>query len=222
VDNYPKQYFKCLFAAILLFVLNALPFSLYAEEAGTNENETIYLMPQVTVIGKPIDTLSATEIIDQELIEKLPGGDGFITDLLTTVPGVLFSEGENDSKTGGEITPAEISISGGRAHENNIMLDGLSINNFISPDSTTDNVSDIPSHSQEYFIPEHLIKDFTVYRSNIPARYGGFTGGVIIANTKDPEPELTGEIGYATTHSDWGNFFIDSSNQEEFSNSTSS
>lgn len=221
MKNLINAYRYC-FILALMWTPFIFPAPAFADEDLTPESEVVHVMPKVTVTGKQTDSLSTTKIIDQELIKMLPGGSKFMTDLLTTVPGVLFPENHNNSKTGGEISPAEISISGGRANENNFMLDGVGINNFISPGSSIDTVSDIPSHSQEYFIPEHLIKDITVYRSNIPVRYGSFTGGVVIANTKDPEPEFTGELNYKTTRSDWGHFFIDSAEQNEFEHSTNS
>ena len=215
-----RQLIKSVLIATLLLLFPMLVA--HAETIAEDKAETIPVMPKVTVTGSQTDLQTTSATIDSELIEKLPSSNGTLSELLQTMPGVQFPEGANNSKTGGEIRPSEISISGGRVTDNNFLVDGNGINNVIDPNNTVETSNDIPAHSLNYFIPEHLIKDITVYRSNVPARYGGFSGGVVIANTKDPEPEFTGDITYKTTRSEWGQFYISHDDEEDFQNSTSS
>ncbi len=168
-----------------------------------------------------MENLSVTVIRDQDIIESLPAGNGNLNDLLETVPGVQFSEKYHNSFQAGEIKPPEISISGGRPGDNKYILDGVGFNSYFDPNVTNKSyIHDIPGHSQEFFLPAHLIESVTIYRSNIPARYGGFTGGVEIVETKDPETKIGGELSYKTTRDEWTHFYIDPHYEEDFYTST--
>ncbi len=196
-----------------------------AEDSYDNASKKIINLPKlpaVTVVASPIDSLTSSEIIDRGIIEKLPSRNGNVTELLKNVPGVQFSESANNSKTGGEIKPPEISISGGRTADNIYIFDGISISSKLDPDFTVvSNRDNIPGHSQRVFLLDHLVEEVSVLRSNIPASYGNFSGGVVEAKSIDPEPVVTGEISFRMTRSEWGKFFIDSENKEEFFNSNS-
>lgn len=179
-------------------------------------------MPKVTVTGKPIDTLTSTETIDSELLKKTPSGNGNISERLEILPGVQLSENHNNSRSGGEIEPTDLSISGGRSADNNYIFDGSSISSSLDPDFTgTHNYDNIPGHSQRLFLLDHLVDEISVLKANIPASYGDFTGGVVEIKSINPEPEFTGEISYRTTRSDWGQFYLDPDSEEDFYNSTS-
>jgi len=164
--------------------------------------------------------LTTSETIDKELIEKLPGTNGNVTELLKNIPGVQLSESLDNSRTGGEIRPPEISIAGGRTADNNFIIDGGTNNSVLDPDFTSyHNTENIPGHSQRIFLLDHLVEEVTVYRSNIPARYGSFTGGVVDVKTTDPDTEFGGEIGYRRTRSHWGQIYINPEDEEDFYNS---
>jgi len=181
-----------------------------------------YVMPVIHVEAARIEPTAGMTIIDKEMIESLPSSDGNLTDLLKTVPSIQFSEDYENSKTGGEIRPAEISIAGGRPEDNNYLLDGTSNNSLLDPTySNISNESNIPGHSQEMFILDHLIESIKVLRANIPVRYGGFSGGVVDTKTIDPATVFGGSISYNMTRSTWGKFHISPDDQEDFYNSTS-
>lgn len=213
-----------IYTTFLCIVSVAIGFShVYAEEISTTELEDIPILPKITVSKAHIDNLTSAEVISRDVIDKLPSNNATVTELLKTVPGVQFSESLNDSRTGGEIKPPEISISGGRTVDNSYIFDGVNLNSLSDPDfSSVHNYDNLPGHSQRMFLLDHLVEDITVLRSNIPARYGNFTGGVVEIKSIDPEPEITGEISYRTTRSDWGQFYIDPDDEEEFRNSTDS
>ena len=192
-----------------------------ADNTSFSTIESTPTLPTITIISQPIASLTKTEIIDQEFIRKLPNSNGSLTEILKIVPGVQFSEDFENSKTGGEIKPPEVSISGGRPEDNNYILDGTGNNSLLDPAyKNIHNTDNIPGYSQELFIFDHLIDNIKVLRANIPARYGGFTGGVIKAKTIDPASEFGGRVSYRMTNSAWGKFHIDPDDKEAFYNST--
>ncbi len=218
----PKS--KQLTAKLVCILLLFIPQIVCADNSQTELPATtasLPVMPTVHVEAMRIAPTTGTTIIDKEMIEKLPRNNGNLTDLLETVPGVQFAEGFESSKTGGEIRPAEVSIAGGRTEDNNYILDGAGNNSLLDPAySDIKNADNIPGHSQELFLLDHLIDNLTVLRANIPARYGGFTGGIIEVETIDPESELGGRLSYDMTRSAWGKFHINSDDKEVFYNSS--
>lgn len=177
-------------------------------------------LPEITVVDTSAITTSGSSVLDRQTLQSLPQGDGAITDLLKVLPGIQFSEADNSSLTGGEILPAEISISGGRVYDNNFMIDGISNNSLLDPTSNNPHhFDDIPGHSQELFLDSSLIESVTVQRSNISARYSGFTGGVVDMNTRNPAEKFGGEISFRTTRSEWTSFNIDREDREGFEKS---
>lgn len=226
-----KFHIDSIFSAMLILAISLLSSQItYAEDQNS-----IPVMPKVTVTGRQIDTLTSSQTIDRELIEELPSSNGNINELLKAVPGVQFSESIDNSKTGGEIRPLELSVSGGRTSENNYRFDGIPNNSSLDPDFTKDdNIDNIPGHSNSLFILDHLVEEVSVLSGNIPAKYGNFTGGVVEVKSIDPEDEFGGEIAFRFTRSDWGQFYIDPAIDpeteteedkleeiEEFKNSTS-
>jgi hypothetical protein len=215
-----RQWAYKLFYILLLFIPQMVT-------ADNNQTEVpaataaLPVMPDIHVEAVRIAPTAGMTIIDREMIESLPGSNGNLTELLQTVPGVQFSEDFENSNIAGEIRPAEISIAGGRPEDNNYILDGTGNNSLLDPAYT--NILDadnIPGHSQELFILDHLIDDIRVLRANIPVRYGGFSGGVIDTETINPEAELGGQISFDMTRSAWGKFHIDPDDKESFYNST--
>jgi len=174
-------------------------------------------LPEITVIDSPEVTTAGKSVLDRETIAILPQGDGSITDLLKILPGIQFGETSNSSLTGGEILPAEISISGGRVYDNNFMIDGLGNNSLLDPLSSNPySITAVPGHSQELFLDSSLLETVVVQRSNISARYDGFTGGVIDMETRNPAKEFGGQIGYRTTRSEWTSFHVEHEDREDF------
>lgn len=218
-----KKIYNSFIVALFLLSSCCLNFhQAHAEEASDIESDSIPVMPKITVMGTNTDTFTATQVIDQDLIDKLPSSNGNINELLQIVTGVQFSESNDDSRTGGEIKPPEISVSGGRTADNSYLFDGTSINSLLDPDFTdVTNYDNVPGHSQRFFLHDHLVEEVSVLRANIPAKYGSFTGGVVEVKSIDPEPEISGELSYRTTRSVWGQFHIDQDEEEDFYDSDS-
>lgn len=182
-------------------------------------------LPETVVTGKldpagidpGVASGAGRSVLDRRQIDMLPQGDGNVTDLLRVLPGIQFSEGENSSLRGGEILPAQISISGGRVYENNFLLDGLGNNNILDPlFDRPESITDVPGHSQELFPDLSIVDEISVYRSNIPARYSGFTGGVIEAQTRDPAARFGVRLSARSTRSEWSSFQVERADREGF------
>ncbi len=174
-------------------------------------------LPDITVVDSSHMSTPGQSVLSRETLESLPQGDGAITDLLKVLPGIQFSETDNSSLTGGEILPAEISISGGRVYDNSFLIDGFGNNSLLDP--TSDNPAsstDVPGHSQQLFLDSSLVESITLFRSNISARYSGFTGGVVDVETRDPEGRFGGEVSLRSTRSEWTSFYVDREDRGAF------
>lgn len=160
---------------------------------------------------------------DRQHLQRLPINKGHYTSLLRLHPAVQFDDSQLNSRTPGEIDPADISINGAKFWQNQFMLDGVSINNDINPGerSTTANSSltDIPGNrSQGLALDVDLLENLNVLDSNISAEYGGFNGGVIDAITRAPSKNLKGSLSTSMTRSSWSRYHIDNRTRQSFFN----
>lgn len=174
-------------------------------------------LPDIIVLDTSANPTSGTSILERNTIDVIPHGDGNVTDLLRVLPGIQYSESERSSLTGGEILPAEISISGGRVYENNFLIDGIGNNSLLDPlEDNPMSVTQVPGHSQEMFLDTSLIDSVTVQRSNVSARYSGFTGGVVEMETRDPAKTFGLKLSGRSTRSEWTSFHIEREGRDDF------
>ncbi|SHJ92436.1 Outer membrane receptor proteins, mostly Fe transport [Desulfatibacillum alkenivorans DSM 16219] len=180
-----------------------------AGEDAAQAPQVAYTMEAVVVKDKASSSATGESVIDQDLLQNLPAGNGSINEMLKVLPDIQFSEDSRSSLTGGEILPPNVSISGGRFYENNFSIDGIGNNSLLDPAADNPNtMNDVPGHPQEFFLDADLVEQIKVYDSNVPASYGGFTGGVVDATTKRPGLRYSGSVKYRTTRSDWASFHI--------------
>ena len=127
---------------------------------------------------------SATIVISAKFIQAKGNSD--IGTLLRINPNVQFDDSAfASSNRMGEIRPANISINGGQYYQNLLQLDGTSFNNDIDPQATNPHdLADVPSATQGIALDTELIGQLTVYDSNVPAAFGGFSGGVVDAESR--------------------------------------
>jgi hypothetical protein len=215
--------------ALVVILLATLFTSVSAIEADPAESpgvgkevvasEEIQTLGQVTVVGQVEDALTVSETISREKLDSLPQKNGSINEALSTLPGIQLGEFHRTSDNAGEILPPDLSISGGRIYENNFTIDGFSNNSLLDPTyRDIDNNDNVPGHPQKSFLHPSLVENITVYRANIPAKYGNFTGGVVDVATRDPSGAFGGEISLHHTRSEWTEFHKDSDRDEEYSN----
>ncbi|MCB9480513.1 MAG: TonB-dependent receptor [Desulfobacteraceae bacterium] len=210
---------QCLFSKtrlIAVFII-LLPVLISAEES----NEIFYL-PEVVVTESDQMKNTGNSEYKEDLIEKIPVSNSSVTEILKLKPSVRFSNEENSPLTSGEILPEEISISGGKFYDNSFTLDGSSIGSFLDPVSSDPrSITDVPGYSTMIFTDPFLLKSIKIYENDIPAKYGGFTGGVIACETKKPSDKFKGRLKFITTRSEWTSFNFKGNLKNEFKSSTS-
>lgn len=205
-----------MFFACLLSIGMTVPFPAVAEETAIPPTE----METVTVTGTAEDLLSGTSTLSGTTLRQLPLKNGGITEAITVLPHVQAGEAQRTSEQAGEILPPLISISGARPYENYFSIDGIGLGSLLDP--LADNIfkSDgVPGHPQRLFVHRDLVDSVTVYDSNVPARFGGFLGGVVDAKTRNPATTPGGSVNYRTTRDDWARQHIDDEREDDFDNS---
>lgn len=196
----------------------------YADEPQEPEEVLETIVVQESSFSQQIGTQKLTE----REIAQMPTRNGNITELLKSNPNVRFSKSSNQGNTGGEIRPDEISFHGEKYYNNNFILDGMSNNDNLNPGASLSARNN--DAAQAYGLPEggtqsmwidsSLLKSVEVFDSNVSAKFGNFTGGVINAELKDPDFNRwnTGRIYYRTTRSSWASLYAPEKKEDDFEN----
>lgn len=200
-----------------------------AEEVTSNkiEQQSEESNDTITVRSTPTSQSMGTQIITSDQIEKYPTGNGTITELLKHNPNVRFANETDSSLNPGEIAPENVSFHGEKFYNNNFMIDGLSNNNTVNPGNKNGSLmvdpdgyspTDLPSGgTQSFWINSELIDQLEVFDSNVAAKYGDFTGGVVDARLKDPSLErASGKVSWRTGRDSWTRYHVDESKRESF------
>ncbi|MFJ5465407.1 TonB-dependent receptor plug domain-containing protein [Pectobacterium sp. CHL-2024] len=185
----------------------------------------------ILVRSTPTSQSMGTQILNAEQIKKMPTGNGSVTELLKNNPAVQFSNTANSSNIPGELAPENVSFHGEKFYNNNFMIDGLSNNSNINPGANKGQMNgdpdgysaiDLPSGGpQSFWINSELIETLEVFDSNISAKYGDFTGGVVDARLMDPKLDsVFGKISYRTSRDSWTSYHVDGGISEDFYSAT--
>lgn len=184
---------------------------------------------EATEISASIDEISKYQTgtsIGKSLLQASPNANGDITSALKILPNVQYDNAQLSSHTPGEIDPANISISGGLFYQNNFTLDGFNMNNDLDPigggvDGTGGASQSLRGgRSQGFNVDTSLLDSISVLDSNIGAAYGGFTGGVVEANVRNPRTDrFHFDINYQHTSNKLTTYHIDKSFEENLANS---
>lgn len=208
-------------------VFGALVNAAYAEEKALVSDEDT-----IVVRSTPTSQSMGTQIITATQIAKMPTRNGSITELLKNNPNVQFSNQSDNSNTPGELQPENVSFHGEKFYQNSYLIDGLSNNNTINPGANNGELSNSPDGysptdlpaggTQSFWINAELIASAEVFDSNISAKYGGFTGGVVDAKLKDPDlNKPSGRISFRTTNHHLTEYHVDDRIHEAFEQATS-
>lgn len=163
------------------------------------------------------------ESVSKQILDSAPSGNGDITSILRVLPNVQFDVTKGTSTQGGEIDPANISISGGLFYQNSFLLDGFNFNSDIDPAGGNTNGPDAlkSGHSQGLNIDSSLLDSINVLDSNISAAYGGFSGGVVEANVRNARTDgWHANISYQHTANYLTQYHIDESAGNAFLSSS--
>lgn len=211
---------------------------LYITSLHATDNVVKYQIEQIVVDANLTKTKSSLvtnsdnfqgiKTINRAMIESMPSGNGDFVQLLRTNPNVQFSNTNRQSTTMGEIDPANISINGSKYWQNSFIIDGVNINNDLDPArnpggnpgrySAFD--TSLNSVSQGMAIDSDFIESIDVYDSDVSAKYGSFTGGVVSAKTRNPRAGFHGKFSVQHTQDEWTKFHLYGNNEEEFLNSS--
>ena len=183
------------------------------DDESATEEEAIEV--PVLVEAAQIEVQPGHVRFDSEFVSRMPGGEANLADLLRVNPAVDFSRDAELSASTAVQRPAEISIHGQPFYQNAYLIDGIDTANDLNPGDVED-VWDAPvpwqvqggSSPQGYYIDTNLIESVEVYDSNVPAEYGGFTGGVVAAELKDYDGEDTISIAYSLRRDEWEEFHV--------------
>ncbi len=161
--------------------------------------------------GQNADPLaSGTSRFDRDAIAIRAPGTGDVNQMLRLLPSVQFSNSQGIASAHElqDLRPEFISISGGSPYENNFLVDGVGVNSRQDMFGGTEgsynagHVSIVAATSpQSFWMDANLVGDITVHDSNVSARFGGFTGGVVEVNTRSPKSSF-GISGYVAKSSD--------------------
>lgn len=204
---------------VLALLVNA---ALMANYAYADEDSV--QLDEVQVRDRSFSQDMGTQKFTADQIKNMPARNGNITELLRANPNVDFSTSSDNSTNGGDIRPDEVSFHGEKFYNNNFIIDGMSNNDNLNPagglyDPGNRNAYGLPEGgTQSLWLDTSLLKSVEVFDSNISAKYGRFTGGVVDAKLKDPDFERwnSGKIFYRTTRDTWASFHIDDDKREAF------
>ncbi|MBS4429958.1 TonB-dependent receptor [Pectobacterium punjabense] len=196
-----------------------------SDTSSENSEDTIL------VRSTPTSQSMGTQILNAEQIKKMPTGNGSVSELLKNNPAVQFSNTANSSNTPGELAPENVSFHGEKFYNNNFMIDGLSNNSNIHPGANGGELQkdpdgyrpwDLPAGgTQSFWINSELIESLEVFDSNVSAKYGNFTGGVVDARLMDPKlDKASGKVSYRTSRDSWTSYHVDSGISDEFYSGT--
>ncbi|MDO5046378.1 TonB-dependent receptor plug domain-containing protein [Campylobacter sp.] len=162
------------------------------------------------------DKFQGVKTISKEMINLMPSGNGDFASLLRVNPNVQFGNQNRQSTTLGEIDVADVSINGSRPWQNNYTLDGVNINNDINPAafryfSKTGDLGILVIHdaaSQGLAIDSDFIESINVHDSDVSSKFGGFSGGVIEAKTRNPRLGFHGKFSLQHTQYSWSKLHV--------------
>lgn len=178
-----------LLAGSSLFAQTEMPIKVSDEEQGSPP--AAHVLSPVVVHATTIETGENT--IGGGELEMMPSTTGSATEALKGMSQIQYDYEQRSSLTLGEIAPPRISISGAKPYENNFMINGMSISNTLNPSGLNHIKSAVDltvgGSDANTFFDTDLIESVTVYSSNIPAKYGGFLGGVVDANLRAPRAD---------------------------------
>lgn len=152
----------------------------------------------------PLDSVGKVTMSREEIGRQTAGARD-LNLLARTINNVQFdaARGSITEDSILNIRPALLSIAGGRTYENNFVVEGLSTTSVTDTNNTNIHAFDrVVGHPQTTFVNPDLVNAYTVYTNDIPAEYGGFTGGLVKLELRDPSWAWGAGAGVGYTSSD--------------------
>ncbi|MGL1956318.1 MAG: TonB-dependent receptor [Colwellia sp.] len=171
-------------------------------------------------VGLEVPEIEGRFHLDRNFIAQAPQTSGDINDLISLLPGIQSSEDELSVENAGEIRAKELSISGANPWQTGFFIEGMNFNSQQDPgayDRSISSINDIQGAPQAFSVNSQIVNSIDVYDNNIPAEYGGFSGGVVSVKTRsafDAGIESF-SLGYRGSRSDWGSFHVIQAKDED-------
>lgn len=182
------------------------------KETGNQEPESVVLETKtVTANSYSMEEIELTGRykLNREFIEALPKNNGDFTELLTVIPGVSLGDESLDIDKQAEIKAQRVSINNGQAWQTGFFIDGLNFNSRQDPGSSSTSANDVTGAAQTVNLSTRMLESIEVYDNNIPAQYGGFSGGVVEVSTlKLNSDEAQYGFSYRTSRSEWNEYRV--------------
>ena len=173
---------------------------------------------EVYSTGKGIN--SGVNVFNETAVKALSSGSGDVNAMLRVLPQLEFDKDRfsTDKKDLIDLRPLDISISGGRAFENNISIDGINIVSHLDvSEQAPANYDKLASgKSQFQWVDSGLVGDVELQDSNVSAQYGNFTGGVLNVTTRAPLGKLGVEAYSKCTGDDLTSFKVNKKSKERY------
>ena len=161
----------------------------------------------------PVD--SGTSKISRRALEDRTPGNGDVIETLKILPYANFdsNQGVATQESIQDQRPANISISGGQFYDNYFSIDGIGVNSRLDVvnlgGTNLQNYNETGGGSaQSIWLDTNLIESLTVRDSNVSAQYGGFTGGVVQVETRQPSHVFGGTLTVGCTNDSMTSFKI--------------
>lgn len=107
-------------------------------QAVDDKNMYMHFFEEMTVYAPVPVPVNGNTHYTSESIERLPTGNGNISDLLRTNPAVRMDSTQSTSLNQGDIRPEKISIHGASPYQNAYLIDGISATNNLNPANESD------------------------------------------------------------------------------------
>jgi len=194
-------------------------------EPSINESGVLVVTPILKVEGHELSLpYAGGMVLDEEYIQSTNKGNGDLATILRINPAVQFADSRaTSSRQRGEIRPADFSINGALPYQNLLSLDGISFNNDIEPVSSSNG---LPNHATDIIAPiqgiavdTDMIGALSVYDANVPAAFGGFTGGVVDVETRHAQASFAGKVSLRMARSVWDELIIPEAGRSAFEQS---
>ncbi|OYD25081.1 TonB-dependent receptor plug domain-containing protein [Oceanimonas baumannii] len=194
-----------------------------AQECGGYTGEKCTTLPHVLVTSSEEKSATGVQSITEERIAELPTGAGNLADLMKINPAVDVSRHGKSSASSAVMRPEEFSFHGQPFYQNLFMIDGIDTGSDLNPGSNNDvfstpSLSDVVGGSspQGYYLNVDLLEQVDIYDSNIPASFGGFTGGVVNARMKRFNGKNSLSLHYGIERDEWESFHVTEKDRQKF------
>jgi hypothetical protein len=142
------------------------------------QNETVSVEATVPLIDSQTSNIAQT--ITREMLAALPLPNRAASSLVSLAPGVIMI----DTGTGTAENYPVFSVAGGRARNQNFILDGGNASNAVG----------LTRPQQLTTLPVDAMQEFKVITNNYAAEFGHSTGGVIVMSTRSGSNAFHGTI----------------------------